>query len=437
MRAHRAHALELLAGGPVGLDRQLGAREALAQRLDLVVVVGLAELLADGLHLLTQEELALTARHLLLDHRGDLLLDLVHLRLSRDDLEHASQAIAHLEDLEDLLLGAGGDAEVGGDGVGEGARVVDVLERGAGLAVLLRQHLAQTSRGLAQRRGERVGLGVAHGGLVDALHAAAHERVARERLEHAHARDALEHDGVVARGEADDLEHACDGAERVHVFELGVLRLRLLLRDDADERAIAAEGLLDEAHRASAADVDRHHRRREEDRVAQRQDRQDLGPGRRRDGRSHRVLSTTSFARSTRTKPRDRRGFRHARGMAQALLFSSHASTSGRHGAGLRSDPWSGSRGGVFDDERRGPGAISRCARAEKGAAWRVKFSLASARDLGRSWTAFGGLCDSVIHLLPVRTPSSDAFLTHPLPTPTPRGTDVADAAFDDAAFDE
>jgi hypothetical protein len=128
------------------------------QHLDLVVVVRLAELLADRLQLLAQQELALTARHLLLDHRGDLLLDLVDLRLPRHDLEHAAHAIAHVEHLEDLLLGARLDAEVRGHRVRERASVVDVLERRARVAVLLRQDLAQpAARRLAEGGREGVG----------------------------------------------------------------------------------------------------------------------------------------------------------------------------------------------------------------------------------------------------------------------------------------
>ena len=56
---HAGEARELLARDLLRPRGQLGAANALAQLLDLVVLAGLAELLADGLHLLAEDLLAL------------------------------------------------------------------------------------------------------------------------------------------------------------------------------------------------------------------------------------------------------------------------------------------------------------------------------------------------------------------------------------------
>ena len=245
--------------------------DALAQHLDLVVLVGLAELAPDRLHLLTQQELALTARHLLLHHGRDLLLDLVDLRLPTDEIADAAQALTHLEQLEDLLLGRRPDREVRADEVGERPRILHVVEHRAGLARLVREHLEQAAGGLAQVGRERVDLDVAHRRLVDALDRRRHVRVAAVRLEHAHPADPLEHHGVVAAAEADDLEHPGERAQVIDLVERGVLGLGDALRDHADRGPVATEGVLDQLDRASPADVDGHHGGGEEHGVPERQ----------------------------------------------------------------------------------------------------------------------------------------------------------------------
>ncbi len=67
-------------------------------------VIQFAELLLNGLHLLIQVVLALALFHLLLDAAADALLDLQHIHLAFDDGEHVLEALAHVRDLEHLLL---------------------------------------------------------------------------------------------------------------------------------------------------------------------------------------------------------------------------------------------------------------------------------------------------------------------------------------------
>ena len=111
--------------------------------------------------------------------------------------------------------------------------------------------------------------------------------MAAELFFDAHPRDALQYDAVVAGGEANHLQHARDRADVEHVLELRIFGLGDALRDHADRRAIVAEGLLDQPHRARATDVDRDDRSRKEDRVPQRKNRKRLGRRRGPEGFRH------------------------------------------------------------------------------------------------------------------------------------------------------
>ena len=189
------------------------------------------------------------------------------------------------------------DGQVRGDQVGQRAGLLHVVERLRCLARQLRQLRHELAGRLAQVHRERVDLHVAARLLDDALDARAQGGARLERLEHAHARDALQHHAVVARAQPDHLEDAGDGAHLEQVGELWVFGLGELLRDDADGRSLAAEGLFDQAHRARSTDVDRHHRGRKQHRVAERQN----GEGLRTCRRNHRVGHLSSWLVVSRT----------------------------------------------------------------------------------------------------------------------------------------
>src|SRR6185436_17327616 len=91
-------------------------------------LVDLAQLLLDGLELLAEDVLALVAAHLLLDLAVDLLADLEHLVLAREELQHLAQAGLEVEGLEDVLLLVDLDVEVRRDEVGELARLRDAVD---------------------------------------------------------------------------------------------------------------------------------------------------------------------------------------------------------------------------------------------------------------------------------------------------------------------
>ena len=106
------------------LDALLELREFVRRVLDL------AQLLLDRLHLLVEVVLALALLHLLLDAAADALFDLQHVHLAFDQREDVLQALAHVLDLQDLLLGVELQRHVRGDVVGEPARLLDASERG-------------------------------------------------------------------------------------------------------------------------------------------------------------------------------------------------------------------------------------------------------------------------------------------------------------------
>ena len=58
----------------------------------------------------------------------------------------------------------------------------------------------------------------------------------------------------------------------VEILERRLVDLGALLAGDADQRALAAEQILDQAHAARPPDVDRDHRHGKEDAVTKRQD---------------------------------------------------------------------------------------------------------------------------------------------------------------------
>ena len=91
--------------------------------------VALAELLLDRLHLLAQEELALALLHLRLHLRLDLRAELEHLELAVEDRRHLAQALLDVDELEQLLLLLGLQAQRRRDERRERARVVDVRGR--------------------------------------------------------------------------------------------------------------------------------------------------------------------------------------------------------------------------------------------------------------------------------------------------------------------
>ena len=132
-RGHAREALELPQGLLLGLLGHPRRLDLLAQlgRLALLVVV-VAELLLDGLHLLAQVVLALVLLELALHLALDLAADLEHLEVLHQHLVDALEARVDVERLQELLLlGGVQGGQVAGDEVREVPRLLDVRRPGS------------------------------------------------------------------------------------------------------------------------------------------------------------------------------------------------------------------------------------------------------------------------------------------------------------------
>ena len=125
LRRDGAQPRQLAVGLLAHVGRELRLLELGLELVDLALaVVALAQLLADGLHLLAQQELALVLVERLLDLVADLRADLEHLQLAAEDAGEQAQPLLGVERLEQLLLVLGRQVEQRGDEVGDlaGAR---------------------------------------------------------------------------------------------------------------------------------------------------------------------------------------------------------------------------------------------------------------------------------------------------------------------------
>ena len=209
--AHALQAPELALGLLAHLVGHAGVLDLLAVLVDDRAVV-LAELAADGLHLLAQHVLALLLADAVLDVVADLAAHLQlgqALALERQCLLQALGDVERLQDVELLLegqirgvargvgerAGLGDGADPGGDAPVVAAQLEDLLDGGAVLAL-------QVARAAVDRR--------LVGALGD-LHDQAAAGVGVRRAGDA-ARDALEHGAAGAAREPDALGDASDGA---------------------------------------------------------------------------------------------------------------------------------------------------------------------------------------------------------------------------------
>jgi len=276
---HRRHLLELveLVAG-LGLDRlrHAGGGDPAGDLVEVVRgVVQLAQLLLDRLHLLVEVVLALRLLHLRLDPAADALLHLLHVDLAVDQANQHLQPLGGVQGLQQLLLVAEADADMGGDGVGQARRVVDPgqglqqLRRqlAVGLDVLLEQPHQRARDGVQLARLAAVG-GFHHhpGAGQGAIHLADRVDVGAGQALDQHL------DGAVRQ--LQQLQHLRQRADRMQVGGTRVVGFRRLLRDQQDP-LVALHREVERADRLVAADKQRDHHVREHHDVAQRQHRQD------------------------------------------------------------------------------------------------------------------------------------------------------------------
>ena len=100
----------------------------------VALVVGLAQLALDRLHLLVQIIFALGLLHLALHARADLLLDLQDADLAFHQAKTFSRRFDDVEDFQQVLLVGDLDRQVGGDAVGQlaGSAIWGIEPRASG-----------------------------------------------------------------------------------------------------------------------------------------------------------------------------------------------------------------------------------------------------------------------------------------------------------------
>ena len=180
-------------------------------------LVDLAQLLLDRLQLLAEDVFALVAPHLLLHLAVDLLADLQHLVLARQEPEHLAQARLEVERLQHVLLLVHLDVQVRDDHVGQLARLDDAVDQRARLLGQLGHQLDDPLGDVLDVHHQRVQLDVGDRRIGQRLNPGGHERVAAADLEQPDAGDALQDDREVVLGELDDLQDPRRAPDHVEV----------------------------------------------------------------------------------------------------------------------------------------------------------------------------------------------------------------------------
>ena len=270
---HLAQPVELPQRFLLRLLGHLRRLDLLAELVELPrAVVGLAELLLDGLELLAQVVLALPLAHLGLHLRLDLRAQLEDLHLLGERGDQPLQTRLDVGGFEQLLLHRGAErGQRRADHVGEPARLRDILDRPRELVGQQRRQLddlSEQGRGIAD---ERLGLEIA--GRRDLVHLFDPREKIRPRLgqlEDAEAPQPLHDEAKRAVGLLHDLVNRGHRADAMQVGLAGLLRHGIALGDHPD-RAVASRGLLDQLERCGPPGGEGQNGLREQHRVAQRQ----------------------------------------------------------------------------------------------------------------------------------------------------------------------
>ncbi len=277
-RRHARQAVVLAVRGGQHLLGQFGLVDALAQLVQFDrALVGVAQLALDGLQLLPQVVLALVLVDGLAHARLQLLSQLQDVEFADDQLRQHLQALARRALLEHGLLLGHVDIEVGGDQVGQPARVVDVhgddlqfvAERLGRVDDL--QEVVRHAAHVGQRA--RIVLDL----LLDQLDAGDHVRFLAHELADAAAGDALPQHAHAAIGEAQHLLDLHGRADRVDQVAVGGLAVAVGLDVPLRERAedlVARQAVVGQPDQVGVGQDQGHHHRREDHGFADRQHRQ-------------------------------------------------------------------------------------------------------------------------------------------------------------------
>ena len=272
---HRAHGPELLQLAHGLLPRLLAERGLLDPLFELAgfvaAVLGLAQLLLDRLELLVQVVLALGLLHLPLDPAADALLHLqdadLRLHVGVDPL----QPLADPGDLEQFLLVGDLQRQMGGDGIGELARVVDLVDRDQHLRRDLLVQLDVLLELPDHRPGQRLQLADLALLVVEGSGFRLEERLALGEALDPRPLPALDQHLHGAVGKLQQLQHGRDRPDQEDVFGRRVVLRGVLLRDQQN-LPVVLHDVLERPHRLLAADEQRHDHVREHHDVAKGKD---------------------------------------------------------------------------------------------------------------------------------------------------------------------
>jgi hypothetical protein len=242
----------------------------------LGLIVALAKLLLNRLHLLAEEVLALVLADLGLHLRLDLRSELEHLELLDQDPVQVVHAGADVEHLEDFLLDRRADGrQRRGDEVGQPARLGDVHRQCLQIVRQQRRqrdHLLEVGLDVA---GERVDLEVI--GVVGVLGGAAHPgaQIGQGRYDFVELqpRQPLDDQPEAAVGELEHLVDVRRGADRIQVVLPRFFDRRVALGEDRNQFSVR-DRIVDEPDGALARDRERHERIGKKYSIPKREDRQ-------------------------------------------------------------------------------------------------------------------------------------------------------------------
>ena len=275
---HALEPLELLFHLLHGVDRHQGARDLLADALDLLgQLVPLAQLVLDRLHLLAQVVLALRLVDLVARQRVDLLLHGQHVDLPLQELGDLLETLQRIDGLENVLGVVHPQLEVRGEQVRQSARILEVVRDDHDLG---RNGLAERRRPLERLLGaahqgfalDRVGV---HRRLDNPLDLRDEKRAAGNILVDLGAADTLDqHADPVIR----QLQHPHDHGDRpdpVQIDAPDLVQVLVLLRQQ-QHHPVLGQGRVHGLDRRLARDRQRTDDKRVDHHVPQRQDRQGL-----------------------------------------------------------------------------------------------------------------------------------------------------------------
>ena len=272
-------AVQLAPGLLVDLFRQSGLVDLLAQLVDLGLgLVGLAQLVLDGLHLLAKDVLPLALIHLRLDLVLDLGAELQHFQLPVHEGREAAQALGKVDLLEQFLLVFSLQTHGGGYEVAERRRVVDVGCRQLQLVGQVGHQLDDAGVDRDEVSLQRLELGARHDDVGQVVDRGGEVRLLGNEVVDLYAPDALGDDAQRPVGGFDHLLNGRQHADSVHVGRPRLLDIRPLGRDQAD-LLVAAQDVVDEIHGARLAYGERGHGVGEDHRVFQGQYGQQCGGG--------------------------------------------------------------------------------------------------------------------------------------------------------------